>query len=114
MALTLEEMASMPFDALAAELGENSTRGGLPLDFQHYKRVGMALFEAIVEDIRDIICPMASQITATADSDPETVARDAAFVVDLLLATHGDLPLGTVSVMIIKYGVGHLCGSSMD
>ena len=113
MSLALAQLATMDMDELTARLGEASTRGGSPLDFQHYLRVGQAIFEDLIEDIRTAICPKASQITATAESDPETIARDAAFIVDLLLASHGHLPLGTISVMIVKYGVGRLCDATL-
>jgi hypothetical protein len=92
-------------DELLVQLAQSSTVGGLPFGFNQLRSIGAALFVAWWNVIKDEVCRHYKEINL----DAETATRDAALLVDALLAQQNQPPLATVSVLAAKYGLDRLC-----
>jgi hypothetical protein len=103
-------LVQMSVDDLLIELAEESVLSGLSLGPEQKKKIGLAIFESMLKDIRAIICPKRDSLTSSADSDDDTKVRDAAFVMDMLLGLKGHPPVATLSMLVVKYGVERVCG----
>jgi hypothetical protein len=81
--------------------------GGLPFDREHRREVGKAIFEGWLPRARDVIC--GGRLRLEGGHDVENLVRDAATVLDVVLALGDRAPLMTLSVLIVKYGTDNIC-----
>lgn len=108
MSTQLTELAKLSTDELAIALADSTTYGGLPIDPDHKKRIGWAIFNGLLDQIREKVCPHSDNLSAAPD-DNETIVRDAAFIMDLMLTMSGKFPVATLAVLTVKYGVSNIC-----
>lgn len=110
MSNELQELGAYTEDQLLLRLAEQMTAGGAPLDPSHKRAVGRALFSGWFAKLRDILCSGAIPIDGS--SSTESLARDAAAIMDAIAAFKNQLPLATFSMLVAKYGLAALCSES--
>jgi hypothetical protein len=110
--MTLEQevskLADYEVDDLLIMLAEQTIMGGSPLDPNHKRNIGRALLRGWFAKVKDVLC--APEGLSRSARDKESEIRDAAAVADTISATLGQqVPVVTLSILIVKYGLDKLC-----
>ncbi|WP_326729953.1 hypothetical protein [Streptomyces phaeochromogenes] len=104
----LQKLAHVSINDLYAELAQ-TVSGGSPVGREARERAGRALMLGHFSRLRDGIC--GKYRLSQGDGATETVARDAAAILDTVVAVTGLalVPAATLSVLVVKYGLARLC-----